>query len=67
MYQWTRKPKDIKGSRVLLTGGGSGIGKQMALRFAKEGCEIVIWDIRKELIDDVGSFLKSCDQVISSE
>ena len=30
---------------VLITGGGNGIGRLMALKFAKLGSTIVIWDI----------------------
>lgn len=36
---------------MLITGGGSGIGRLMAYAFAKEGCSIVLWDISKEGLD----------------
>jgi len=35
----------------LITGGGQGIGRLMALRFAQEGCKVALWDIRKDLCD----------------
>jgi NAD(P)-dependent dehydrogenase (short-subunit alcohol dehydrogenase family) len=38
----------IKGSRAVVTGGGSGIGKATALRFAKQGAEVVCVDIDAE-------------------
>ena len=30
---------------VLITGGGNGIGRLMALRFATLGSTVVLWDI----------------------
>merc|ERR1719209_1979075 len=39
--------KDINGQVVLVTGGGSGIGRLMCLRFARLGATVVTWDINK--------------------
>ncbi|XP_002735961.1 17-beta-hydroxysteroid dehydrogenase 13-like, partial [Saccoglossus kowalevskii] len=39
--------KSLEGEIVLVTGAGSGIGRQMAINFAKQGCRLVIWDMNK--------------------
>jgi all-trans-retinol dehydrogenase (NAD+) len=35
----------LKGSRVLITGGGSGLGRQMGMQAAAKGSHVIIWDI----------------------
>jgi len=36
--------EDLKGRRVLVTGGASGIGKATAVRFLAEGCRVAVFD-----------------------
>jgi all-trans-retinol dehydrogenase (NAD+) len=41
----------IQGSRVLITGGASGIGLGLAQAMAKKGAELVLWDIDAAALD----------------
>lgn len=42
------RKKNVAGEIVLITGSGSGIGRLMALKFAKLGATLVLWDINQE-------------------
>ncbi|MBI2731232.1 MAG: SDR family NAD(P)-dependent oxidoreductase [Sphingobacteriales bacterium] len=44
---------------ILITGGTSGFGKACALRFAKEGYDIIITGRRKERLDDLQKEIES--------
>ncbi|GFT55549.1 hypothetical protein TNCV_3320631 [Trichonephila clavipes] len=50
--------KDIKGQTVLITGGGSGIGRLLAVRFAKHGARIVVWDLNMSGAQDTVKMVK---------
>ncbi|XP_026321213.1 estradiol 17-beta-dehydrogenase 11-like [Hyposmocoma kahamanoa] len=50
--------KDLKGGVALVTGGGGGLGSLIALRLARLGCEIVLWDINKQGLDDAVKLVK---------
>lgn len=43
----------LRGKTAIVTGGGRGIGKAIALDLAKEGCNIVVSSRSKEELDDV--------------
>lgn len=51
---WTLVPyairpmKSLKGDVVLVTGGGGGVGRQLAIKLARLGAKVVVWDINKE-------------------
>ncbi len=36
---------ELAGQRVLITGGASGLGRRMAMEFAREGAELILWDL----------------------
>ena len=38
----------FKNEVVVITGGGSGIGRIMALLFAREGAKVALWDLNLE-------------------
>lgn len=40
--------KDLKGCIALVTGGGGGLGSLVALRLARLGCVVVLWDINRQ-------------------
>lgn len=43
-----RPMKSLRGDVVLVTGGGGGVGRQLALKLARLGARVVIWDINKD-------------------
>ncbi|XP_039382630.1 epidermal retinol dehydrogenase 2-like [Mauremys reevesii] len=42
------RKKSVAGEIVLITGAGSGIGRRLALKFARLGVTLVLWDINQE-------------------
>ncbi len=44
---------NFKNKIILITGGSSGIGKELALRIAKEKCKLILAARRVELIDEI--------------
>jgi NAD(P)-dependent dehydrogenase (short-subunit alcohol dehydrogenase family) len=42
----------LKGQRILVTGGGTGLGKEMAAKFVQLGAEVIICGRRKSVCDE---------------
>lgn len=40
--------KSLKGELALVTGGGGGLGRLLALRLVRAGASVVLWDINPE-------------------
>ena len=45
----------LKGKRILVTGGGTGLGKEMASHFAKHGAELYICGRRENVLQDTAN------------
>lgn len=60
------KSKSVKGELVLITGGGSGLGRAMAIRFAQLGAHVVVWDINKSGLDETIKLIKHYDVTVKS-
>lgn len=45
--------RQLNGARVLITGGGNGIGRQMAVQAATRGAHIIIWDRDRDAAERV--------------
>lgn len=43
-----RHEKNLEGKVVLVTGGAGGVGQELALRLAREGAKVVIWDVNEK-------------------
>ncbi len=53
--------RGLSGKRVILTGGGSGIGRSVALRFAEEGADVAIFDLDRNGAEETVSEIKKAN------
>lgn len=53
------RQKDIRGNVTVVTGGGSGIGRALATRFADRGACVAVWDINTDGADETVSIIRS--------
>ena len=49
----------LEGRTIVVTGGGSGIGKGAARRLAAEGASVAIFDVRPEIGDEVAASIRA--------
>jgi NAD(P)-dependent dehydrogenase (short-subunit alcohol dehydrogenase family) len=45
----------LKGKRILVTGGGSGLGREMALKYAELGAELYLCGRRREVVENTAA------------
>lgn len=55
--------KRLQGRRAIVTGGGSGIGRASALRFAAEGAAVMVLGRRAEPLEETVAMILSADGV----
>jgi len=53
-----RSRKDINGEILFITGAGSGIGRGMAIRFAKHGATVICTDVNKETSEETAQMIR---------
>ena len=50
---------NFKGKKALVTGGGSGLGRECALLFAKSGADVLVADLKPERCDKVAEEIRA--------
>ena len=53
------RPDLLAGKRILVTGGGTGLGKEISLGFAAHGAHVFICGRREQILKD------ACDEIRS--
>jgi 3-oxoacyl-[acyl-carrier protein] reductase len=60
MVEGSTNATGLQGKVVLVTGAAAGIGRATAIRFARERCRIVAWDVNEAVQEDLQRQI--CDQ-----
>ncbi|CAG2177023.1 unnamed protein product [Oppiella nova] len=50
--------KSVADDIVLITGGGSGLGRLLAQRFARLGAQVVVWDLNQSALDETCQLIR---------
>jgi D-sorbitol dehydrogenase (acceptor) len=56
----------LAGKSAIVTGGASGIGRAIALRFASEGAKVMVADLKQEACDEVAAEIAAAGGIASS-
>jgi butyryl-CoA dehydrogenase len=49
--------KNFQGKKVIITGAGSGMGRQMAYQFAAQGAEVFITDVNAQTLEETCAYI----------
>jgi 3-oxoacyl-[acyl-carrier protein] reductase len=55
------KDTGLRKKVVIITGGGAGIGRATALRFAEEGARLAVWDVNEAAAQDTAKEIATAD------
>ena len=57
----------LKGKTIIITGGGTGLGKSMAVRFAELGANLVLTSRRQDVLDKTSAEIKeaTCAKILT--
>ena len=64
--RWFRRRQSLAGRVVLITGAAGGLGRELALHFAREGATVALWDVRADALDEVFEWLTRTHKVAPS-
>ncbi|KAL7043322.1 hypothetical protein ACKWTF_001448 [Chironomus riparius] len=51
--------KDLNGEIAVITGGGGGLGRLLAMRLVRLGTKVILWDISQEGLDESTKIIES--------
>ena len=56
---------ELTGKKAIITGGGSGIGKAIAILFAKQGADVHVVELREDAAQDVAAEIQAAGRKVS--
>ncbi|XP_010892349.2 retinol dehydrogenase 10-B [Esox lucius] len=58
--RWLMRPKEknVMGQICVITGAGSGLGRDLAKEFARRGATVVLWDINRETNEETAEIVR---------